>query len=143
LRSFSNVWGCDFPSGFGALAAGSSHGGIARCNGADLSSEALEISRANLSVLGCPVLLERGDLMERLPSWAAPFDLAGVGHSLHHLKALGAARRAATTIEWCPQADSQSVVAVQIAKSAGAFEPANRLFSFATVNQIQSGMAAR
>jgi SAM-dependent methyltransferase len=63
--------------------------GIGEYHGIDLSSEALEIARANLRVLDCPVLLQRGDFEQRLATWTAAVDVAWVGLSLHHLQAAG------------------------------------------------------
>jgi ubiquinone/menaquinone biosynthesis C-methylase UbiE len=58
---------------------------IAHYYGLDLSAAALDLARQTLEVLGCPVTLEQGDLVERLPTWTEPVDVVWIGLGLHHM----------------------------------------------------------
>lgn len=53
--------------------------------GLDLSAAALDLARQTLAVLPCPITLEQGDLVERLPTWTAPVDVIWIGLGLHHM----------------------------------------------------------
>lgn len=60
--------------------------GIAHYYGLDLSAAALGLARQTLQALSCPVTLEQGDLVERLPTWTEPVDVVWIGLGLHHMR---------------------------------------------------------
>ena len=53
--------------------------------GIDISEQALALARDTLSVLGCPVILQKRDFVEALTDWREPVDVVWVGQSVHHL----------------------------------------------------------
>jgi SAM-dependent methyltransferase len=60
---------------------------ISRYVGYDLSDVALAHARRNLTALGCPVELRRGDLLEGLRTGGDKFDVMLTSFALHHLAA--------------------------------------------------------
>ncbi len=54
--------------------------------GLDLSEAALALAQKTLEVLPCPVTLEQGDLVKRLPAWTEPVDVVWIGLGLHHMR---------------------------------------------------------
>jgi len=74
--------GCGSARHFSAALAGRT---IAAYCGYDLSEAPLAEARRNLAVLGCPIKLRQGDLLEALRNETSVFDLIFCGFSLHHL----------------------------------------------------------
>jgi SAM-dependent methyltransferase len=68
------------------------HAHVSSYDGIDLCAPALELARANLAALDCPVRLHLAELEEALFGWEAPIDVAWVGLSLHHFPAAGKLR---------------------------------------------------
>ena len=62
--------------------------GVREYHGIDISRQALDIARANLARLACPVTLEERDFVSALRDWRKPVDVVWIGLSLHHLLAL-------------------------------------------------------
>src|SRR2546423_607992 len=60
---------------------------VSRYVGYDLSDVALAHARRNLTGLGCPVELHRGDLLESLRVGGEKFDVVLTSFALHHLAA--------------------------------------------------------
>jgi cyclopropane fatty-acyl-phospholipid synthase-like methyltransferase len=60
---------------------------VSRYVGYDLSDVALAHARRNLTALGCPVELRRGDLLESLRIGGEKFDVVLTSFALHHLAA--------------------------------------------------------
>lgn len=60
---------------------------ITHYHGIDLSAAALELARAVVPVLNCPVTLEHADYVEALGHRSASVDVVWIGLSLHHLRA--------------------------------------------------------
>ena len=53
--------------------------------GIDISRPALELARAELARLACPVTLVEQDFVAALAAWEEPVDVVWIGQSLHHL----------------------------------------------------------
>lgn len=58
---------------------------ISRYFGYDLSDVAVAHARQNLALLGCPVELRQGDLLEGLRASGEKFDVVLTSFALHHL----------------------------------------------------------
>jgi SAM-dependent methyltransferase len=58
---------------------------IGRYTGIDISRPALELAKAELAVLTCPVTLIEQDFVGALAAWTEPVDVVWIGQSLHHL----------------------------------------------------------
>ena len=58
---------------------------VASYHGIDFSAEALKLAAENLAPLRIPVRLECRDFVEAVSAGVAPFDIAWIGLSLHHL----------------------------------------------------------
>ena len=69
------------------LARASQGRSVSRYVGYDLSDVALAHARRNLTGLGCPVELHRGDLLESLRIGGEKFDVVLTSFALHHLAA--------------------------------------------------------
>ena len=63
--------------------------GIGRYTGIDISRPALDLARAELAVLPCPVELIEQDFASALAAWSDPVDVVWIGQSLHHLSPEG------------------------------------------------------
>jgi cyclopropane fatty-acyl-phospholipid synthase-like methyltransferase len=59
---------------------------VASYHGIDFSKEALTLAAENLAALRVPVTLECRDFVEAVSAGVAPFDIAWIGLSLHHLQ---------------------------------------------------------
>jgi SAM-dependent methyltransferase len=76
----------DLACGDASASAGALAGtDVASYHGIDLSEEALALAAENLAPLRIPVKLERRDFVEAVSAGVAPFDIAWIGLSLHHL----------------------------------------------------------
>ena len=62
---------------------------VAGYHGIDISKQALDIAKRNLSTLGCPIELEQRNFVEALDVWQERLDVVWIGLSLHHLRAPG------------------------------------------------------
>ena len=63
--------------------------GIGSYTGIDISRPALDLARAELAVLPCPVELIEQDFASALAGWSDPVDVVWIGQSLHHLSPEG------------------------------------------------------
>jgi SAM-dependent methyltransferase len=59
--------------------------GVVSYTGIDISRMALDLARAELAGLDCPVVLLEQDFREALAGWRDPVDVVWIGQSLHHL----------------------------------------------------------
>jgi SAM-dependent methyltransferase len=59
---------------------------IVHYHGIDQSAAALDLARAALTALSCPVTLEQRDFIEALSDHSTPVDVAWIGLSLHHFQ---------------------------------------------------------
>jgi SAM-dependent methyltransferase len=60
---------------------------IGRYVGIDMSRALLDLARAELAALGCPVTLVEGDYRIALADWQDTVDVVWIGQSLHHMEA--------------------------------------------------------
>ena len=62
---------------------------ISSYTGIDISRPALDLAKAELAVLTCPVTLVEQDFASALAVWRDPVDVVWIGQSLHHLSSDG------------------------------------------------------
>lgn len=60
---------------------------VSRYVGIDISQPSLEVAKAALAGLRCPVDLRCQDFVEAIDRWTGPLDVVWIGQSLHHLLA--------------------------------------------------------
>jgi SAM-dependent methyltransferase len=60
---------------------------VARYVGVDISEPALDVAKAALAPLSCPIELRCQDFVEAIDAWEGQLDVVWIGLSLHHLRA--------------------------------------------------------